>query len=541
MRAREYLSQTVGAIIVFATGLLFATPAAAQLNQPLHRDGWILAAAHAPGLQGSIWRTDIWVVADSANATITLELCRSGEDGRDAETHVLSLTDGDRVMYVEDVIGHFLDVGSDGWVGAIHYTASVDVQVWARVYSISPDGTKSYGQIIAGQATANASPDDDPWNQRDHQWMYAVRHTADGRFRVNVGVVNPSAIECQYWVAIYDTDGNLGDSITVTVPARSMMQLNDPFAAVNGGEWSDYEILIACTTEGGSAFAYASVVDNATNDAYFVRGVKGYLNASQPANNNVMHNDGWILAAAHSPGLQGSIWRTDLWFAAPQNTWQATVELSFHRAGEDGSQAQTFTIDLTDGPEVHFYEDVVEHFLGVGDAGWLGAIHYTSDNTNIQVWARVYSVNADGTASYGQLIEGIPTADMSPDQDPWDYREQQYVCATKHTADGRFRVNFGIVNPTGLSGLYVLDARGADGNCPPQSCPDVRVTVPPYSMVQLNDPFGAWQGGDWSAAQFRLRCITDGAGGFLYASVVDNATNDAFFVRGIKLLTIDGS
>jgi len=31
-----------------------AVPAAAQLNQPLHRDGWLLAAVHSPGQHGSI-------------------------------------------------------------------------------------------------------------------------------------------------------------------------------------------------------------------------------------------------------------------------------------------------------------------------------------------------------------------------------------------------------------------------------------------------------------------------------------------------------
>ena len=35
--------------------------------------------------------------------------------------------------------------------------------------------------------------------------------------------------------------------------------------------------------------------------------------------------------------------------------------------------------------------------------------------------------------------------------------------------------------------------------------------------------------------QSSLQIVYMGAGGFAYASVVDNATNDAFFVRGIKL------
>ena len=278
MRGKRLGTLIASTAAVIVVNVLFATPAAAQLNQPLHRDGWILAAAHSPGLQGSIWRTDIWVVAESANATISLELCRSGEDGRNAETHVLSLSDGDRVMYVEDVVDHFLDVGSDGWLGAIHYTAdNTNIQVWARVYSVNADGTASYGQLIEGIPTTDMSPDDDPWDYHVQQYLYAAKHTADGRFRVNIGVVNPTALEAEYDIIGYNSDGNCSLSCAndhVSVPPFSMVQLNDPFAEWQGGEWSAASIVVRCKTDGAGGFAYASVVDNATNDAFFVRGIK---------------------------------------------------------------------------------------------------------------------------------------------------------------------------------------------------------------------------------------------------------------------------
>jgi hypothetical protein len=58
-------------------------------------------------------------------------------------------------------------------------------------------------------------------------------------------------------------------------------------------------------------------------------------------------------------------------------------------------------------------------------------------------------------------------------------------------------------------------------------------------MIQTSDPFADWQGGDWSTALIQAKCRTDGAGGFAYASVVDNATNDAYFVRGVKKMGPD--
>jgi len=258
-------------VAVIATAL--AAPAAAQLNQPLHRDGWLLAAAHAPGKNGSIWRTDLWVVAPDT-ATVTLYFCKADQDNSGARGFQLTAVAGQRVYYVEDVVDHFLDLQGGSWLGAIHYTASSDVQVWARVYSISPDGTASYGQLVEGIPTVDMSPDNDPWNSHDPQRVIAARHTADGRFRVNVGIVNPTAIASTYSLRMYNADGNGGTSTSWEVPAYSMKQLLDPFAGFDGGEWSDKTIRVVCETEGGGAFAYASTVDNATNDAFFARGVK---------------------------------------------------------------------------------------------------------------------------------------------------------------------------------------------------------------------------------------------------------------------------
>jgi hypothetical protein len=201
-----------------------ALPGAAQLNQPLHRDGWILAAARAPGAQGSIWRTDLWIYASSANAAVTLRFCRSGEDGSSAAEHVVSLTDGRVVMHIEDVVERFLGVGSQAWLGTIHYSSSMDIQVWARVYSISADGSRSFGQLIEGIPTAHASPDATPWESMDHQWMFAMKHTADGRFRVNIGIVNPSDVASDYWLDMYAADSSHLDSRVIPVPPLSDQQ-----------------------------------------------------------------------------------------------------------------------------------------------------------------------------------------------------------------------------------------------------------------------------------------------------------------------------
>lgn len=241
------------------------------------------------------------------------------------------------------------------------------------------------------------------------------------------------------------------------------------------------------------------------------------------------HTDGWVLAAAHTPGLEGSIWRTDLWIARTE----AEVRLVFCPADTDNTWAQEHEVMFGEGDRVVYIEDVVDHYLAIGGGSWTGAIHYTSTGP-VQVWARVYSINADGSTSYGQMIEGIPTTEMSLNLGASDDAEQQHLYAVKHTADDRYRVNVGVVNPTPVEGVYWIQASAADGDCPAGGCGTYTVTVPPFSMVQRQDPFADWQDGAWSEVVIQVLCQTPGAGGFGYASVVDNATNDAFFVRGVR-------
>ncbi len=280
-RAWKIDRTTLLALGVVAVMTILATPqAAAQLNQTQHTDGWILAAAHAPGLEGSIWRTDLWfVVGHSGTGPVTFRFCRSNADNTDAVEHVFDIPEGEEVFFFEDVVDQFLDIGEGSWVGSIHYTSVKRIQVWARVYSINAEGTESYGQLVEGIPTEDMSPALPAASDADlHQWLYAVQHTADNRFRVNIGVVNPTAVEGAFRIQLFDETGNgpPGGSPTerVTVPPYSMVQLSDPFADVMGGEWNAVQIRVINDSEGSGNFAYASVVDNATNDAFFVRGVK---------------------------------------------------------------------------------------------------------------------------------------------------------------------------------------------------------------------------------------------------------------------------
>lgn len=271
----------IGVAVAAVMLIGLAAPASAQLNRTQHDDGWILAAAHAPGLHGSIWRTDLWVRGQTyATGTITLYFNESDEDNSLVPGHEVHFGEPGNIVYLEDVVDHFLDIGGGSWVGAIHYESTVPVQVYARVYSISADGSASFGQVVEGIPTSDMSMpfgSPDYPGTREDQWMFALKHTADGRYRVNIGVVNPTPVTALCWVSIFNSEGNSppgADCVMLAVPPYSMVQLSDPFAEIDDGEWNTHVVRVETDTKGAGVFGYASVVDNSTNDAYFVRGVK---------------------------------------------------------------------------------------------------------------------------------------------------------------------------------------------------------------------------------------------------------------------------
>lgn len=93
-RAPKRLSQACRATLCVATlaaMIAVPAPASAQLNKTMHSDGWILAAAHAPGQQGSIWRTDLGVRFQTSGGSVTLDFCESKTDNTGAQTFTIEI------------------------------------------------------------------------------------------------------------------------------------------------------------------------------------------------------------------------------------------------------------------------------------------------------------------------------------------------------------------------------------------------------------------------------------------------------------------
>jgi hypothetical protein len=120
-----------------------------------------------------------------------------------------------------------------------------------------PGGT--YGQFIAGES-------------EDHHEPYGgegklIQLRSDSAYRTNLGVVNVVAMPIAVEVDLYAADGALLGTRTIDLGSWEHHQIDGIFATVTGADVEDGFAVVRTTTPTGRFLAYASVVDNATDDA----------------------------------------------------------------------------------------------------------------------------------------------------------------------------------------------------------------------------------------------------------------------------------
>lgn len=211
---------------------------------------WIVAAASAWGVNSSHWTTDLWMVGQGpGDAAATLRYLPAA--GSSTATHTVKLWGGQAVR-LHDVVHEVF--GRQG-AGAIEITVNEGiVRAVSRTATTAPGGG-SYGQTIpAISAHDSLTPG---------QWAVLPMLEQSADFRTNIGLLNSSEIDCQVVLVARDDSGAEIGRHTHTVAARSWLQLNQVLPA--GVTWAE----VGTDTESAAIFAYASVVDNASNDPTF--------------------------------------------------------------------------------------------------------------------------------------------------------------------------------------------------------------------------------------------------------------------------------
>jgi hypothetical protein len=219
-----------------------------------------------------------------------------------------------------------------------------------------------------------------------------------------------------------------------------------------------------------------------------------------------------IPAVAHSPGVLGSLWRTDV-AAVNHGTASASLTLTF--VPVDGA-ATTRTAALGAGG-THAWTDVLSSLFGVASSGSAsGALHVSSDRP-LCLSSRTFNQGTTGT--FGGFLPAVTAAEaLSPGRTG---------VLPQLSRNALFRTNIGVANLGSSSVTATIRLFGETGAA---AGSPVAVTVPAGGLSQVVDVFGEAGAGDRDIAFATVEVTTPGGLAWAYASVIDNRTGDPTIV-----------
>ncbi|HYN43948.1 MAG TPA: CARDB domain-containing protein [Thermoanaerobaculia bacterium] len=235
---------------------------------------WIPAAAHATGVNGTNWRTDLEIHnpgATAADYTIFV-LSRDADNTTPTAQLGFSLDAQKSVRYTDvlDSVFHFTGAAALRIVptrGTILATSRTYNLVGANSVGL-PEGA-SFGQFVPGLAEGEAISS----TEEGRLIQLTQRAASSGvEFRTNVGVVNTTASSVDVRLDFYSADGTwLGvkQGSETRLPPYGFRQLTEAFQG--WGTIADGYVVARPTTSGGRIFAFATAIDNhATGDPVFI-------------------------------------------------------------------------------------------------------------------------------------------------------------------------------------------------------------------------------------------------------------------------------
>jgi len=153
---------------------------------------------------------------------------------------------------VSDVVAQMGMTGS----GSIEVFSDQPLLASSRTYNAGEDGT--FGLFLDGvpaQAMAN---------EGDEVWLPQLLQNP--AFRTNIGLFNSGDAEVRVRIFLYDASGNELVSRWRTLEPGGWMQLQEPFVRLAGRTDIESGSARVEVASGRGVIAYASVIDNATND-----------------------------------------------------------------------------------------------------------------------------------------------------------------------------------------------------------------------------------------------------------------------------------
>lgn len=450
----------------------------------------IPSVAHAPGVGGTQWRTDIALVNASlwpANLTATYV----DVSGNSAAPVTAALASGRTTSWVDVLVSQFGYATAESKKGTVLITSDAPLAVVSRTYnrkSASETFGQSYPAIALGEGV------------RTGQLGYLPQLKKNAAFRTNVGFANPGSAAVEVVLRLWGRNGQqLGSTRTETVPPGRWVQLDDVFAKVGAAGQDIAYATVAVSTADATIWAYASVVDATTGDPTTIPVELPPAELLQT-----------VPSVAHAPGSGNTQWRTDL---AVVNPGGQPVQIQMSYFADTGEPARRATATLAAGATEE-WRDVLVSLLGVGASASSKGTLVIAAASPVVVTSRTYNQKS-ATETFGQSYPALVGASALP------AGTQGVLPFLIKTA--AFRTNIGAVNLGPESGRVRMTLYGSAGTRVGQP---LTLTVGAGRWAQANDVFALAGAGNQALAYAVIETLDPGMKVWAYASVIDATTGD---------------
>jgi len=472
----------------------------------------IPAVAHADGIN-SKFQSDIRVTNTAPDVKkYQLTFTPSGDAGIQSGKQATVSIDPGATLALDDILSSWF--GSQGAIGTLEIRPSSTTTSATSPSSPSSSSTSGVPSIttFAASRTYNTTPNGTfgqfipaiPFSQfvGSKGSVLTLQQVAQSQaFRTNVGLVEGAGEPATVLLSVFGDDGAKLAEFTQALTAGQHIQMNGLLAAHNLSV-NDGRIEVRVTSAGGKVTAYASVVDNATNDPLLVSPVAvSSLGATK-----------WVIPGVADLSNGAANWRSDVrLFNAGTDAVNAT--LTYVPQGGGDPIVKTMAVAPN---EVKQLDGIVQNLFGLTNSG--GALHITTENSApLVATARTYNQTANGT--YGQFIPAVTPNDAVG-------KGQRALQILQVEESDRYRSNIGIAEVTGKPATVEITA------VPPDSkfAVTTQTTLNPNEFRQYGSLIRSLGLGDTYNARITVR-VVDGDGRVTaYASVIDQKTQDPTFV-----------
>lgn len=226
-----------------------------------------------------------------------------------------------------------------------------------------------------------------------------------------------------------------------------------------------------------------------------------------------------VSVTAQTDGIGGSVWRTELTLF---NAGGEAATGQFVFVPGAGGNAQTQPLYLAPQQSVT-YDNALLDIFGLPSGAGAIAVEATSPTTtpNIKITSRTYTTGSNGT--YGQAVPNVTDAGL-----------RQTLFLTGLESDSNYRTNVGLVNRGATPIQVALTLLDGAGN--PVGTDSVTLPANSFQQASLSSYFPAVAAAGYGALSMRSDASAPNAIS-VYASVIDNRTQDPVYIQGAPMPT----